>query len=381
MSDQQIKDIFDTAVAYVAPDRLDVNAMVADGRRRRRIRTSSTLAVAAAVIALVAGILVSSRPHADVVAPVGPTAAAGVAVPIPTSDWKSGDDGMAALLDTMLTLRADGCLAAEGADGAVIVWPAGYTAERFGPSFVVVRDAGGTAVAQTGVPVSLGGGEGAPATGPCLAPGTTHWNVNQDPPFVTHPSVNLGMVVVPSLIGLGRAEAGQVILETGLTTGQASSLTPATATVTAQSPAAGLEVVPGTDVRLTFEGTPEPVTVGLRGLVLPAETCGVQVAPNSQLTPITDPVVRYVVCPPGTGSTARPTSEPTDVTSGATFETLDRALRLPDVPKTATTGCRLYLEQPIVVVAVTANSAWTVHLPEDGCGHRLPEVNAALAAA
>jgi hypothetical protein len=190
--------------------------------------------------------------------------------------------------------------------------------------------------------------------------------------------VNLGMVVVPSLIGLSRAEAGQVILETGLTTGQVSSLTPSTVTVMAQSPAAGTEVVAGTEVQLTFEGTPEPVTVGLRGLFLPEETCGVQIGPQAQLTAITDPVVRYVVCPPATGSTARPTAEPTDVTSGATFEALDRALRLPDMPSTATTLCLTYLEGPIVVVAVTASGAWTVHLPDDGCGHRRPEVNAAL---
>ena len=380
MSAQQIKDIFDAAVSYVAPDRLDVDAMVVDGRRRRRIRTSSTLAVAAAVIALVAGVLVASRPHSGTVAPVGPAPSVGVAVAIPTSTWKSGDAGMAALLEATLTLRADGCLVAAGTDGAAIVWPAGYTAERFGPSFVVVRDPGGTVVAQTGVPLRLGGGEGSPATGPCLAPDSTHWNVNQDPPFVTDPTVHLGQVVVPTLVGLSRADAGSALIAAGLTTGQVSSLTPPTVKVTAQSPAGGAEVAPGTDVRLSFEGVPELVTTGLRGLFLPEETCGVQIAANAQLTAITGPVDRYVICPPITGSTARPTASPTELkpASGTAFDRLDAALRLPDQVRAPGSVCTAVGQLRIVVVAITVTGAWTIHLPDNGCGLRRAEVTTAL---
>jgi hypothetical protein len=383
VSDQQIKDIFGAAVSYVAPDRLDVDAMVADGRRRRRIRTSSTLAVAAAVIALVAGVLLASRPHTGTVAPVGPAPSAGVAVPIPTSTWTSGDAGMAALLEATLTLRSDGCLVAAGNDGAVIVWPAGYTAARFGPSFVVVRDSGGTVVAQTGVPLRLGGGEGAPATGPCLAPHSTHWNVNQDPPFVADPTVHLGTVVVPTLIGLSRADAGSALIAAGLTTGQVSSLTPPTVKVTAQSPAGGAEVAPGTDLRLSFEGVPEPVTTGLRGLFLPEETCGVEIAANAQLIAITEPVERFVICPPLTDSTARPVASPTTLTpaSGAAFDNLDSALRLPDEITPLGTRCPAPFAPRIVVLAVTASGTSTVHLPLVVCGSVNPQVFAALTAA
>jgi hypothetical protein len=327
------------------------------------------------VIALVAGVLVSVRPHTDAVAPVGPAPSAGVQVSIPTSTWKSGDAGMAALLETSLTLRADGCLVAESG-GDLIVWPAGYTAERYGPSFALVRDANGTVVAQTGVPLSLGGGEGAPATGPCLAPHSTHWNVNQDPPFVTDPSVHLGLVVVPNLIGEERATADIQIVVAGLATSAASPSAPATVTVRAQDPAAGTEVAPGSPVRLSFEAYTPPVTTGLRGAPMTTVSCDFAVSDEGRFVAITAPVARYVVCPPFVGTPV----DPIEVRpgSGAAFARLDSALRLPDQTREIGTVCPAVGQLPVTVVAVTATGIWSVHQPGNGCGLRRAELTSAL---
>jgi hypothetical protein len=181
MSSQQLKDLFEAGLAAPAPDRVDVDAAIAAGRRRRRIRVGSTvLASCAAVVVavlLVTGVLPPRG--ADMAGP-----ADGTRIPLPISQWKDGDAGMAALLEGVLLLRADRCLVVVSPKGeSVIAWPAGFTAvARDGGADVVGTD--GTVVAQTGEQIALGGGEGTVGvTGPCLGGAAPIFAVNEAPPY------------------------------------------------------------------------------------------------------------------------------------------------------------------------------------------------------
>jgi hypothetical protein len=181
MSSQQLKDLFEAGLAAPAPDRVDVDAAIAAGRRRRRIRVGSTvLASCAAVVVavlLVTGVLPPRG--ADTAGP-----ADGTRIELPTSQWKDGDAGMTALAEGVLVLRADQCLvlAGEGAE-TVVVWPAGFTAvERSGA--VDVLGADGSVVARTGEQISVGGGfSPVGVSGPCLGSGVDGFVVNQAPPY------------------------------------------------------------------------------------------------------------------------------------------------------------------------------------------------------
>ena len=105
-------------------------------------------------------------------------------VPLPTSDWQTGD--MSFALNGKGTLVADGdCirfrLSSPYAGSLVTpVWPAGTIAYRQGDQ-ITVYDAAGNAVARTGDSVDYAGGFGpAPYASGCTAGQTSFWLVQED---------------------------------------------------------------------------------------------------------------------------------------------------------------------------------------------------------
>lgn len=181
MSSQQLKDLFEAGLASPAPDTVDVDAAIATGRRRRRVRVGGTLLASAAVVA-VAALLVTGVLPLRGTDPTGP--ADGVPLAIPASQWKDGDAGMTALAQGVLVLRTDGCLVlASDSLEMVVVWPSGFTAvARDGGADVLGTD--GAVVARAGEQISLGGGESrVGVSGPCLGGPTPIFTVNDAPPY------------------------------------------------------------------------------------------------------------------------------------------------------------------------------------------------------
>ena len=188
MSTRQLKDLFEAGLASPAPDTIDVDAAVARGRRRRRTRVGATVLASAAAV-VVAGLLVAGVLPPRTTGSIAP--GDGTPLPIPTSQWKDGDAGMAALLTGVLMLRADRCLVVvppEAETETVIAWPAGFTAvARDGGADVLGVD--GSVVARTGEQIALGGGEGlVGVTGPCLGGPASVFAVNAAPPYERSPA-------------------------------------------------------------------------------------------------------------------------------------------------------------------------------------------------
>jgi len=75
MNETDVKQMFATAVATPAPDRLDIDAAVHSGRRRRRVRVGATLGAALGVVVLAGAIVVTALPQRDTspVVPATPT--------------------------------------------------------------------------------------------------------------------------------------------------------------------------------------------------------------------------------------------------------------------------------------------------------------------
>lgn len=186
MSSQQLKDLFEAGLAAPAPDTVDVDAAIARGRRRRRLRVSATVLASAAVV-VVAALLVAGLLPPRTTGSAAP--GDGTPLPIPTSQWREGDAGMAALAEGVLVLRPDSCLVlVSDASELVIAWPVGFTAVRRDGG-VDVLGADGSVVAQEGEQLSLGGGEGRVGiTGPCLGTPTPVFAVNQAPPYDRSPA-------------------------------------------------------------------------------------------------------------------------------------------------------------------------------------------------
>lgn len=155
MSTRQLKDLFEAGAASPAADTIDVDAAIARGRRRRRTRVGATVLASAAAV-VVAGLLVAGVLPPRTTGSVAP--GDGTALPIPTSQWKEGDAGMAALAQGVLMLRPDRCLVlVSDAAEYVIAWPAGFTAVARGGG-VDVLGVDGSVVARTGDQIALGGG-------------------------------------------------------------------------------------------------------------------------------------------------------------------------------------------------------------------------------
>lgn len=186
MSSQQLKDLFEAGLAAPATDTVDVDAAIASGRRRRRLRVSATVLASAAAV-VVAALLVAGLLPPRTTGSAGP--GDGMPLPIPTSQWREGDDGMAALLKGVLLLRSDRCLVVVSPESeTVIAWPAGFTAvQRDGGADVLGGD--GSVVARTGEQISLGGGEGrVGVVGPCLGGPAPVFAVNQAAPYDRTPA-------------------------------------------------------------------------------------------------------------------------------------------------------------------------------------------------
>ena len=81
MTNEQVKDFFAAVVAGGPADLLDLDRAVADGRRRRRVRTAATLGSAAAVVLVASGLVLTALPR-TASAPAG-GAASTTATPTP----------------------------------------------------------------------------------------------------------------------------------------------------------------------------------------------------------------------------------------------------------------------------------------------------------
>jgi hypothetical protein len=186
MSTRQLKELFEAGLASPAADTIDVDAAIARGRRRRRTRVGATVLASAAAV-VVAGLLVAGVLPPRTTGSIAP--GDGTPLPIPTSQWREGDAGMAALLKGVLMLRSDRCLVVVSPEAeTVIAWPAGFTAvQRDGGVDVLGGD--GSVVARTGEQISLGGGEGrVGVVGPCLGGPAPVFAVNQAPPYDRSPA-------------------------------------------------------------------------------------------------------------------------------------------------------------------------------------------------
>ncbi|GAA4375624.1 hypothetical protein [Nocardioides caricicola] len=95
----------------------------------------------------------------------------GTSVQLPTSSWKSGQDGDGALIQGVLRMDDDYCVYLEGADrDTYVVWPAGWRATRDG-ELLTLYDADLSVVARDGDTITAGGGYQPVATyagEPCL---------------------------------------------------------------------------------------------------------------------------------------------------------------------------------------------------------------------
>lgn len=365
MSESQVKELLGSAVASPAPDRLDVDAMVRGGVRRRRRRMLGTLAAVAAVLVVVGAVVVTARPSADV-------PPAGNALPLPTSTWQEGGDGMTALLVTTLRLGADGCIEAE--DGAPIIWPAGYTAERVDGT-AVVKDGGGEVVAQAGQEVSLGGGYGANPGGPCLDGQGDPYYVNDSPPFTTAPPAQT--IAVPDLTGLPVPQAVAMLKELGLKPGELAAITSTGDQVNAvlvQEPAAGSTVAVGSSISLRI-GTGPGAAEGLRGFrfadaPLPCEDAIVRAARLDPpgVEPIRGNASRITVCP----GQAQGTVEPKVIGPSEVLVAIE-ALSTPDEVLAEPIPCPTPPAKPLLLVE-TDQGIWLAHIPVTGCGAVQPKV-------
>ena len=63
MNETDLKDLFASAVAHPDVDRIDTDAVLRGGRRRRRVRTAAAVGSVLAVLALVGSVAFVSRPH------------------------------------------------------------------------------------------------------------------------------------------------------------------------------------------------------------------------------------------------------------------------------------------------------------------------------
>ena len=106
----------------------------------------------------------------------------GTTVLLPTSSWKPGQGGDAALLQGVLKMDADHCVYVDDGQSQVYaVWPAGWRATREG-DLLTVYDTNTKPVAHDGDTISTGGGTTPVATfegEPCL-PATGDVFVIQD---------------------------------------------------------------------------------------------------------------------------------------------------------------------------------------------------------
>lgn len=97
MTTEQVKDFFEAVVTGGPADLLDLDRAVADGRRRRRVRTATTLGSAAAVVLVAGAVVFTALPRTgseplggSATTPVpGPSKTTGTVAPVTgtAADW------------------------------------------------------------------------------------------------------------------------------------------------------------------------------------------------------------------------------------------------------------------------------------------------------
>ncbi len=95
MNETEVKSLFASAVAHPGVDRIDTDAVLRGGRRRRRVRTSATVGSVTAVVVLVASVAFVARPNLTV-NPVEGVAPASLAVSCGPQGISVSSDAVAA---------------------------------------------------------------------------------------------------------------------------------------------------------------------------------------------------------------------------------------------------------------------------------------------
>ena len=76
MNETDVKGLFAAAVAHLAVDRIDTDAVLRGGRRRRRVRVAATIGTSVAVVAVAGTLVIGGTRHPSVIAGPTPSAAA-----------------------------------------------------------------------------------------------------------------------------------------------------------------------------------------------------------------------------------------------------------------------------------------------------------------
>jgi hypothetical protein len=84
VNETDVKELFASLTARPAPDRIDLDAVLAGGRRRHRLRVAATLGVSLGALAVVGGLVLSTLPG-TAPTPVDPTPTSGSTTPQQTA--------------------------------------------------------------------------------------------------------------------------------------------------------------------------------------------------------------------------------------------------------------------------------------------------------
>lgn len=80
MNETDVKELFASVAAHPAPDRIDLDAVLAGGRRRHRTRVAATLGASLGALAVIGALMLSALPGASP-DPAGPTPTSGPTTP------------------------------------------------------------------------------------------------------------------------------------------------------------------------------------------------------------------------------------------------------------------------------------------------------------
>lgn len=415
MSDQQVKEFFTSVLEGGPADRLDLDRAVAAGRRRRRIRTATTLGSAAAVLVLVGALVVSVLPD-DGRADLGgatlsptPSATAPSTTMGPDTVIEGSAEEWARALESFLpagtqtpAVYAAGFISAsipgygsiqafyrvvrEERPTALVVSADFTTPERRSQDELVAE----LKVSSSEAPLDKVETTSAPS-GPVVI---RFW---RDGRHVSASSVRPNGVVVTVDSWNADTNRNQILDGTGepglideidlLVTIAASVPLPASA-VSSPAPIPTLETAAPDPTPPPTGTAPVPVptpTPTLKQALKPAGLVGIRAGSSCERTfmpayqasvQITADVLQYVVCPYENGGTLVPFS--VSPQSGAVFDDLDAALRQPGQPKADACRLKLDIQRPIFV---RTNDGWfKVEQPTDRCGDRQPELLDAVAA-
>jgi hypothetical protein len=126
VNETDVRNLFASAVTHPAVDRIDTEAVIRGGRRRRRVRVTATIGTAIAVVAVAGTLVISGTRHPDVV--VAPTPSAGTCQDLTPTPTGSPQDQAAVGAAAHDVLAAANALPASNLTG-VIVRPADRTVD------------------------------------------------------------------------------------------------------------------------------------------------------------------------------------------------------------------------------------------------------------